>query len=348
MSFPASARLRACANRPVLIAAAMLSTGLLAAPGLASAQSVPPGGTPAACVEQTNQDSFACGDGSIATASNATATGSLSRADSESSTAYGYRSNATNAGATAVGVTSFAMGDRSTAIGSNTNASGAGSVAIGSGSRAPDDFTVSFGSVDDGITRRVVNLSDGVADTDAATVGQVKAGDAATLASANGYTDTREAAIRTDMTAGDAATLAAANTNAAAGDAATLTSARTYADTGDARTLTSAMAYADLGDARTLGQANLYTDTQLSLFRSDFKQRIDSGVAGAAALSGIPQSVIPGKGMIGMAVGGRGDSVAFAIGGSKVYPSGFAWKAGAAFNGHGGDVTYQAGVGWAF
>jgi hypothetical protein len=38
------------------------------------------------------------------------------------------------------------------------------------------------------------------------------AGDAATLASANGYTDTRETTVRADMVTGDAATLQAANT----------------------------------------------------------------------------------------------------------------------------------------
>ena len=149
---------------------------------------------------------------------------------------------------------------------------------------------------------RIGNVADGVADTDAANLGQVQDGDAATLDSANAYTDqqvanatgaalgaandytdTRETAIRTDMAAGDAATLTAANSYtdnqivnanavvlntanayADAGDAETLSSANAHADAGDAQTLSDAQDYADAGDAETLTAANAYTDQRFT------------------------------------------------------------------------------------
>ncbi|MDP5009176.1 MAG: hypothetical protein NWQ13_09410, partial [Glaciimonas sp.] len=66
---------------------------------------------------------------------------------------------------TAVGSGSTASGDKSTAIGDGSTASGKNSVAIGAGSVAAEDNTVSFGSA--GNERRLTNVADGVAPTDA-------------------------------------------------------------------------------------------------------------------------------------------------------------------------------------
>jgi len=124
----------------------------------------------------------------------------------------------------------------------------------------------------------------------------ITAGDAATLSSANAYTDTSVSNEATARIAGDVATLKSANaytdtsvsneaTLRIAGDAATLSSANAYTDTsvsneatariaGDAATLKSANAYTDTsvsneatariaGDAATLSSANSYTDTSV-------------------------------------------------------------------------------------
>ena len=144
---------------------------------------------------------------------------------------------------------------------------------------------------------------DQLREEDAAIRRDFAAADAATLASAKGYTDTREGVIRTDMAAGDAATLASAKAftteregvlrkELQGGDAATLQSAKTYTDgreteirkdmaAGDATTLTQAKAFTTEregvlrreqqdGDAATLASANGYTDGREAAIRKDF------------------------------------------------------------------------------
>ena len=124
-------------------------------------------------------------------------------------TECGAFSNALGKNSTAVGVSAVAFEANSTAIGENSSASAPNSVALGSGSRADQANTVSVGSLSS--TRRITNVSAGTQLNDAANVGQMIAGDAATLNSANAYTDTREAAIRADIVAAGATTLADAN-----------------------------------------------------------------------------------------------------------------------------------------
>jgi hypothetical protein len=73
------------------------------------------------------------------------------------------------------------------------------------------------------------------------------AGDAAAIDAAGNYTDTREAAIRTDM---------------ATADANVLSSAKAHADSGDATTLQSARSYADGTASQAVAAANSYTDSR--------------------------------------------------------------------------------------
>lgn len=86
-------------------------------------------------------------------------------------------------GGTALGANSRVMGDNSTAIGYGAQAVAVNSVALGAGSTVSTDNTVSVGSV--GATRRIENVTDGVASQDAATWGQVQ-----TLVATSGGTDT--------------------------------------------------------------------------------------------------------------------------------------------------------------
>jgi len=107
-----------------------------------------------------------------------------------------------------------------------------------------------------------------------ASCAKVAAGDAATLAAANTYTDTTVAS-------GDAATLAASktytDTTVASGDAATLAASKTYTDTtvaaGDAATLAASKTYTDTtvaaGDAATLAASKAYTDAAAPVNATD-------------------------------------------------------------------------------
>jgi autotransporter adhesin len=76
-----------------------------------------------------------------------------------------------------------------TAVGQGASVTADNAVAIGQGSVANEANTVSVGSA--GNERRVTNVAAGTAGTDGANVAQMQAADAATLNSANTYTDQR-------------------------------------------------------------------------------------------------------------------------------------------------------------
>jgi autotransporter adhesin len=135
-------------------------------------------------------DGLAVGDGSHAQDPSDTAVGNGAHVGADNGTAVGSGSQI-GAGATdavAVGAGASATASGGTALGQGATANATGSVALGQGSVADQANTVSVGSV--GHERRVTNVADGVAAHDAANVGQMQAGDAATLASSKQYTDT--------------------------------------------------------------------------------------------------------------------------------------------------------------
>jgi trimeric autotransporter adhesin len=86
--------------------------------------------------------------------------------------ALGAGASAANAQSIAIGRSAQTTANLAVAIGSGAESSGG--VAIGAGSVSSDDQTVSFG--DTGVSRRLVNVSDGIDPTDAATVGQLPTG----------------------------------------------------------------------------------------------------------------------------------------------------------------------------
>lgn len=133
---------------------------------------------------------IAHGAGAVAVGSNATAIGTTARAGTigtagvvpsnltdvdggANTTAVGGRAFASQSGATALGAQSRAAAGDATAVGNGAVVTASNAVAIGAGSIAGDANTVSFGS--SGNTRRLTNVSDGVAATDGATVGQLNA-----------------------------------------------------------------------------------------------------------------------------------------------------------------------------
>ena len=115
--------------------------------------------------------------------------GSGANVGADNGTAVGNNSSvaaeATNS--VAVGADSSVTATNGTAVGQGASVTAENSVALGQGSVANQAGTVSVGSA--GNERRVTNVANGVAATDAANVGQMQAGDAQTLASANDYTD---------------------------------------------------------------------------------------------------------------------------------------------------------------
>jgi autotransporter adhesin len=102
-------------------------------------------------------------------------------------------------------------------------------------------------------------------------------------------------------------------------------------------------------DAANINQLNAISNYAASL-NNALSIRLSQAVAGGAALSSIPTSVIPDKGMFGMAYGQYGDSFAVGIGASKVFNDRFntTFRVGVTFSVDGGSVTSGAGIGWHF
>jgi len=119
-------------------------------------------------------------------------------------------------------------------------------------------------------------------------------GDAATLASAKGYTDTTATTLRSEA----AAETVRVNKAIVDGDAATLTSANGYTDTKAAATLTSANGYTDTKAAATLASANAYTDgraNQLNTRIDDVQRTAYRGIAISLAAQQAVPSIGPGQ-----------------------------------------------------
>lgn len=178
---------------------------------------------------------------------------------------------------------------------------------------------------------QVKNVADAVDPMDAVNKRQMDAGDAATLASANEYTDNRETAIRTDMTAGDAATLASANA---------------YTDTTAAQTLSSANAYTD-GRFTELNDRFVQFQQQTELRFAHTDRRIDrQGAMGSAMLNmAINASGTQSRaGRVAVGVGWQGGESALSIGYGKRFGKTGSFSLGGAIS-H-GEKSAGMGVGF--
>lgn len=215
--------------------------------------------------------------------------------------------------------------------------------------------------------QKITNIADGTAATDAASVGQMNAGDAATLASANAYTDTSVAAEAAARVAADAILQANINTEAATRAAADTTlqnninaeaatrlavdttlqnninaeaTTRAAADTAE----TNARIAADTaeanariaGDAATLASAKSYTDAKVGALSLELRDRIASSTATAIALGGtaiLPDSNFTLAGNVGFYQGAQALAVNAA---ARIAPNVYATGAfGGGLNKHG-------------
>lgn len=135
--------------------------------------------------------------------------------------------------------------------------------------------------------RRLSGVADGIAASDAATVGQMQASAAMTLAAAQDYTDGKLVGINNSFLA------------------------------------------------------------RIAENNEELRTEINAAAASTAALAGLPQAFVPGKGMFAMGIGGKGNQAAIAFGVGKAFnhPNTPVVRAGAAVNTSNGDVTYNAAVG---
>ena len=122
----------------------------------------------------SGSQSTALGGRNKATATFSTAVGWANTASGLDSFAGGAKSVASGASSMALGDAAQASANQAVALGAGASATAANSVALGSGSVASEADTVSVGA--SGATRRITNVADGTAFTDAATYGQLLTG----------------------------------------------------------------------------------------------------------------------------------------------------------------------------
>ncbi|OAN59497.1 hypothetical protein A7X12_24655 [Sphingomonas sp. TDK1] len=138
--------------------------------------------------QATSANATAIGFRAVASGVGATAAGYNNKAIGSQSIAIGYANVVTGASSGAIGDPNIVSGNSSYAIGNNNNvasngvfvlgnnvnvgAGNDGAVVLGDRSTASGPNTVSVGSADQ--TRRITNVADGIAMSDAATVGQLQ------------------------------------------------------------------------------------------------------------------------------------------------------------------------------
>jgi autotransporter adhesin len=93
-----------------------------------------------------------------------------------------------------------------------------------------------------------------------------------------------------------------------------------------------------------VAQANAYTDSRINTVQ----RNANSGIAAAMAIAGLPQAVLPGRGMMAMAGSTYHGQTAVAMGVSALSENGrWAYKATGSTDGHGQyGVTAGAGFHW--
>jgi autotransporter adhesin len=178
--------------------------------------------------QATGIDSTAAGPQAVAAGANSVATGKAANAAADNAVATGNAAAATGTAAVAVGSNATASGAQSTAVGADAKATASNSVALGSGSVADRSNSVSVGAV--GAERQITNVADGVADTDAANLRQVKAisGDVTNVIAGkdgmfqveNSLARAKPAATGVDSVSGGAGALSAGAQATALGNAA--------------------------------------------------------------------------------------------------------------------------------
>jgi len=122
--------------------------------------------------DASGKNGSAIGSGAVASGENASAIGNGAAASGSNSSAVGQGAVASGSNSTAVGQGAVASGDNSTALGQGAKATNNNSVALGAGSQTSRDNEVSIGAP--GAERYLGNVKDGVLDTDAVNVRQLR------------------------------------------------------------------------------------------------------------------------------------------------------------------------------
>lgn len=265
-----------------------------------------------------------------------------------------------------------ASGTETVAIGGGSTATADNAVAIGSNSTADRANTVSVGS--EGNERQIVNVAEGVDDSDAVNVAQLREATENLGDSMFQVNNSKKLANPTttgaNSIAGGAGSKATAENSMALGNGASATAKNAVAlgtgsiadrensvsvgSAGSERQITNVAAGTSDSDAANVGQvkeAYQYTDNKFASLKgmiNDQEDKLSAGIAGAMAMAGLPQPYAPGASMMGLAGGTYNGESAVALGVSMISENGkWVSKLSGSTNTQ-GDMGAAIGVGYQF
>ncbi len=326
------------------------------------------------------QGTLASGDNSVATGNGAQATGSGAIANGHNANAAGEGSVAIGENASVMANNSVALGAGSVADRDNTVSVGAKDnerqiTNVAAGTEDTDAVNVAqlkevSGDVSN-IGNTVNNIANGtegmfqVNNTDNYAKPVVKGNNAVAGGAGSKASGSNSMAIGTLASSTAENSVALGNGSSATASNSVALGANSVADrmntvsvgvAGGERQITNVAAGTELTDAVNVGQlkqteanANQYTNNQFKALKNmvnDQKDKLSAGIAGAMAMSGLPQPYSPGASMVGMAGGTYQGQSAIALGVSTISDNGkWVTKLSGSTNSQ-GDFGAAIGVGY--
>ncbi|WP_224357050.1 YadA-like family protein [Klebsiella grimontii] len=329
-------------------------------------------------------DAIALGQGAVASGNNSIATGNGAQASGNGAIATGNNSSASGTGSMAIGDNASVTASNSVALGSGSVADRDNTVSVGSAGNERQVTNVAAGTEDTdavnvaqlkdatgSITNNVTNISSGkdgmfqVNNTSNYAKPAVSGSDSLAGGAGSSASGSNSMAVGTKASASGANSVALGNGSSATAKNSVALGANSVASrentvsmgtVGGERQITNVAAGTENTDAVNVGQLKQgvsesvnYTNKQFNQLKNmvnDQKDKLSAGIAGAMAMSSLPQPYSPGASMVGLGGGTYQGQSAVAFGVSTISDNGkWVTKVSGTTNSQ-GDFGASIGVGY--
>ncbi len=329
-------------------------------------------------------DAIALGQGAVASGNNSIATGNGAQASGNGAIATGNNASASGTGSVAIGDNASVTASNSVALGSGSVADRDNTVSVGSAGNERQVTNVAAGTEDTdavnvaqlkdatgSITNNVTNISSGkdgmfqVNNTSNYAKPAVSGSDSLAGGAGSSASGSNSMAVGTKASASGANSVALGNGSSATAKNSVALGANSVASrentvsmgtVGGERQITNVAAGTENTDAVNVGQLKQgvsesvnYTNKQFNQLKNmvnDQKDKLSAGIAGAMAMSSLPQPYSPGASMVGLGGGTYQGQSAVAFGVSTISDNGkWVTKVSGTTNSQ-GDFGASIGVGY--
>nr|WP_227852826.1 YadA-like family protein [Klebsiella oxytoca] len=332
----------------------------------------------------SGKDAVALGQGTVASGDNSIATGNGAQASGNGAIATGNNASASGTGSVAIGDNASVTASNSVALGSGSVADRDNTVSVGSAGNERQVTNVAAGTEDTdavnvaqlkdatgSITNNVSNISNGkdgmfqVNNTSNYAKPAVSGSDSLAGGAGSSASGSNSMAVGTKASASGANSVALGNGSSATAKNSVALGANSVANrensvsmgySGGERQVTNVAAGTEITDAVNVGQLKQgvsesvnYTNKQFNQLKNmvnDQKDKLSAGIAGAMAMSSLPQPYAPGASMVGLGGGTYQGQSAVALGVSTISDNGkWVTKISGTTNSQ-GDFGASIGVGY--